>query len=238
MIIDPKLVTEAMQDIKPFDQNGEMAKRINDLREAVESANAAGRKTMNRAAVALLITGEPDVCAVLARAWAKALQGCGIVAANNQGSPRIETMDWPGELEDICAHRQLIERSWAEGKMTEAQKRAGGGMLVIPDIHKMPYLNWPDDGDSGPKARDGALWVLSSSMSNKTNKKSPVIILTGAAEPMEAFLEQNPIVQQLFDGKTIAACTVSPNVTTALNQSITVLSPLRLKPRAPSFSRF
>jgi hypothetical protein len=236
MIIDAQLVAEAMQDIKPFDQNGEMAKRINDLKEAVETANAAGRTSMSRGSMALLITGEPDVCAVLARAWAKALQGCGIVAKNNEGGPRIETMNWPGELEDICAHRQLIERSWAEGKMSEAQKRAAEGVLVIPDIHRTPYLNWPDDGDSGPKARDGALWVLSSFMSNATNKKAPVVILTGEAEPMEAFLAENPIMQQLFDGKSIAACTVSPDITTALTQPLTIRSPLRLKP--PSFSRF
>jgi hypothetical protein len=232
MIVDAKMVADAMQDIQPFDKNREMAKRINDLMEIIDAANAQGRKTINRGALALLITGEPEVCEVLASAYAKALHGCGIVSGSN------EKMNWPGELEDICAHRNLIERSWAEGKMSEAQKRAADGTLVIPDIYKMPYLNWPDDGDSGPKARDGALWVLSSFISNTTNKKAPVVILTGAAEPMAEFLQQNPIMTQLFEGKTIAACTVSPDVITALKQPITVRTPLRLIPRSPSFSRF
>lgn len=236
MIIDAELIAEALKDIRPFDRGGEMTKKINDMMALKEDAEAAGAQAIDRTSLAIVITGnDPEACNVMAAAYSKALQGYGLVPAQG-GAPVMETIDWPGDFEDAFISRQLQEYNHAYRTINEAKDRAAGGTLVIPGIHKMPYVGYVDEEDAGPKALNGALRAITSFMNDKAMEEgTPVVILTGEAEPMAAFLTQHPEMQKIFGGKTLAVCTTDPPISTELNEAISVRSPLRLKPRSPAF---
>ncbi|TAL39526.1 MAG: hypothetical protein EPN97_02375 [Alphaproteobacteria bacterium] len=238
MIIDAQLIAEALLDIRPFDKGGEMTKKINDMMQIVEDAEAAGTGPVDRTSLAIVITGEPQACEVMAQAYTKALHGHGLIAGKSLSDPpALEKIDWPGDFEDSFISRQLQEYNHAYKTINEAKDRAAGGTLVIPGIHKMPYVGYVDEEDAGPKALNGALRAITSFMAEGAGKeRTPVVILTGEAEPMAAFLAQQPEMQKLFEGKTLAVCTEDPAYSTELNDRITVRGPLKLKLRSPSFS--
>ncbi|MEZ0226455.1 MAG: hypothetical protein ACAH83_18005 [Alphaproteobacteria bacterium] len=235
MIIDAKLVAEALQEIRPFDKGGEMTKKINDMMEIAESAEAQGVPSVNRAFLSVVITGDAEACKVMASAYTKALQGHGLIPGRG-GNTVMETLDWPSDFEDSFVSRQLQEYNHAYTKVNEAKDRAAGGTLLIPGIHQMPYVGYVDEEDAGPKARDGALRAITSFMdADAVKANTPVVILTGEAGPMEAFLGQQPELKKLFDGKTLAVCTEAPPISTELKETISVRRPLRLIQRAPAF---
>jgi hypothetical protein len=235
MIIDVKLVAEALEEILPYDKGGEMAKKIHDMMDIKNGAAEGRAETINRASLALLITGDPAACEVMAKAYTKALHAHGILPKWG-GLPTTRTLDWPRAFEDFAISRALQEYNHAFKTLNEAKSCAPGGALIIPGIYKMPYAGWVDEEDAGPKARDGALRAITSFMNDKAVEEStPVVILTGEAEPMAGFLQQHSDMQRLFEGKALAVCTVDPPISTELNQSISVGRPLRLNLRKPAF---
>lgn len=236
MIMNAQLIAEALEEIKPYDKASEMRRKINGLRGLAEESE--GR--MNKADLALVITGNPEGVEVMAKAYAKALKAYGLITGGGANGPPVGTVNWPRDVEDAGMSRSMLEYDWAYKIVREAEGRAEGGALIIRNLHDRPYVGWVDEDDAAPKAEAGGLRAIAQYLTEDAPKGStPVLVLTGDKEKLPAFISQHPDLYRFFNNKILSVCTEAPpepEVSTALDAAMTVRSPLKLKPRNPAFS--
>lgn len=234
---DPHLVASALLDIAPYDQGGEMAAVIKRVGQAAESARTLGIDTVSRQNLALVITGSEEACAVLSKAYAKALHGYGLVYGKGAG-PVVNSIDWTDQICDNEASRTLQEHGWANTKMYEAKDEAEGGTLVIRDIHRKPYEGSPDEAESAPPAEKGGLQAISTFMTDYAEEEYiPVVVLTGPDRETRDYLAKTPELSSLFKRAVVhadAAPLTAAAYSTQLESPVALRSPLKLKARSPS----
>ena len=233
MTVDTQLINEALEDIRPHDGYGDMAKKIKRLGDVAAMVTQFGVDVVDRKSLATIVIGD-DAAAVetLAKAYAKALRGYGLVGGKNgNDAPVIHSIDWTSTLEDICATRQMIEQSWAAGKIEEAGAKAQGGTLIIRDIHKKPYAGYPDEEDATPKALKGGLDKLKSLMSEAATGENdtPVLVLVGPKAGIVEFIRENPEMKEFFNNTAMRAAPPPRDMPLELEAAITVGRPLALK---------
>jgi hypothetical protein len=228
----PRLVEEALRDVEPVDADGGIARHLRETLSSIKmQARLRGGGTVNRATLALVITGDAEGCAIAAKAYAKSLYGYDLTDGNDNGSGTVvKTAQWRDIISDPAGNPlpfgKALDRLYAEKMEAEC------GVLVINGIYDLPAN--AANATAVDAAKNGAFQMLHDLMTEYAEKHyTPVIVLTGDAEKMDAFLKKTPGVAGYFTQAALSAIAPPPPppppVSIETDNAVTIRHPLKLK---------
>jgi hypothetical protein len=223
----PRLVEEALCDIAPYDATGTLAAHIREALPALKrTARLRDRSVVNRAALALVVTGDPDACQAAAVAYGKALYSYDLTNGGLEG-PVLKACQWRDVVADPAGNplpfHKALDRLYAE------KMEAEGGVLVIANIYDLPAN--ATNATAVDQAKNGAYQMLHDLMTEFAEKgHTPVVVLTGEAAKMQEFLKNNRGVAEYFTAPAIpAASPPPPPMSVETDSAVTIRHPLKLK---------
>jgi hypothetical protein len=231
----PQPVEEALNDAAPYDISGALNAHIRErLPLLKKQARSRGEAVVSRAQLGLVITGDETARNALASAYARALQGYEINPGRDDvEGPVVNRVQWRDIISNDTGNPVAFGR--ALDKLYAAKMDAEGGVLVIENIYDLPLRDINENAVT--QAQNGAYQMLHDLMTEYAEKDyTPVVVLTGEADKMAAFLAKNRNVAEYFPGPRVAAATPLPPpvaVHVETDAPVTVNRPLKLKRFSP-----
>ncbi len=227
----PRPVEDALNDAAPYDIGGTFNAHVSQrLPQLKKQARAQGSGIVSRAQLGLVITGDQLARNALATAYARALQGHDITSGREDAEgPVVKTVQWRDIISNDTGNPVPFGR--ALDKLYAAKMEAEGGVLVIENIYDLPRNDI--NATAVSQAQNGAYQMLHDLMTEYAEKDyTPVVVLTGEADKMAAFLAANRHVAEYFRAPHIAGATPLPPpvpVSLETDGAISVRKPLKLK---------